>query len=97
MKLKEKNWLNRPEVHGSTPNEIKQLIKNPLQLQDLYFIEINPMPTVWINNAFSHSFTAIQKSDLFYNYIQQLDNFVPESNLHNFLLSSAMFALSKAM
>lgn len=38
MKLKEKNWLNRPEVHGSTPNEIKQ-----------YAVEVNDIIEVLYN------------------------------------------------
>ena len=73
---------------------LKSLLANPLQLKDIYFIEINPMPTVWINNAFSHSFSQIQPVHSFYAYINKLQEFVNKSTLYNFLLSAAMFALT---
>lgn len=81
-------------IKCDSPNELKSLIEKPLQLQNIYFIEINPMPTVWINNAFSHSFSSLQKTESLYMYSKELEQIVPKSNLHNFLLSSAMFAFS---
>jgi hypothetical protein len=81
-------------IKCDSPGELKLLLKKPLQLKDIYFIEINPMPTVWINNAFSHSFSAIQKNDTIYTYVKEMENIVPQSTLHNFLLSISMFALS---
>lgn len=76
---------------------LKLLTEKPLRLKDIYFIEINPMPTVWINNAFSHSFSQIQPDHSFHSYIEELQGIVNESTLHNFLLSIAMFALTTAM
>lgn len=83
-------------IKCNSPSELKSLIEKPLQLKDVYFIEINPMPTVWINNAFSHSFSEIQPTNNFFTYIKELRNIVPQSTLHNFLLSIAMLALSTA-
>ncbi|MCM1144242.1 MAG: hypothetical protein NC318_06320 [Blautia sp.] len=77
--------------------DLQLLLEKPLLLEDVYFIEINPMPTVWINNAFSHSFSEITEEYSFYTYIKELQTIVPQSTLHNFLLSIAMFALSTTM
>lgn len=81
-------------IKCASPDELKLLLEKPLQLRDIYFIEINPMPTVWINNAFSHSFSEIQQTQSFLAYIQELQNNVPQISLHNFLLSASIFALS---
>ncbi len=81
-------------IKCDTPDNLKSLLKKPLQLEDVYFIEINPMPTVWINNAFSHSFLEIQPTDNLFTYIAELQNFVPKITLHNFLLSIAMLSFS---
>lgn len=81
-------------IKCDSPNDLKSLLKHPLQLKDIYFIEINPMPTVWINNAFSHSFLEIQSTHSYFKYIKELQNVVPQCNLHNFLLSIAMLSLS---
>lgn len=83
-------------IKCNSPSELKSLLEKPLQLKDIYFIEINPMPTVWINNAFSHSFLEIQPTNNFFTYIKELQNIVPQSTLHNFLLSIAMLAFSTA-
>lgn len=81
-------------IKCNSPDNLKLMLENPLQLRDTYFIEINPMPTVWINNAFSHSFSEIQQDSDFFTYIKELQKVAPQSTLHNFLLSIAMFACS---
>lgn len=81
-------------IKCNSTDGINSLLESPLQLKDIYFIEINPMPTVWINNAFSHSFSQIQPEHSLTIYIKQLQNIVKKSTLHNFLLSIAMIALS---
>lgn len=81
-------------IKCSSSNELKSLLKNPLQLEDIYFIEINPMPTVWINNAFSHSFSEINKVTSFSTYLSDLGKIVPQISLHNFLLSIAILAFT---
>lgn len=83
-------------IKCTSSNELKFLLQKPLQLKDLYFIEINPMPTVWINNAFSHSFSEINKITCFSAYLSEMQKIIPEITLHNFLLSSAMLAFSTA-
>lgn len=80
-------------IKCESADRLKLLLNAPLQLKDIYFIEINPMPTIWINNAFSHSFSHIQPDHSLYDYINKLQDFVKQSTLYNFLLSAAMFAL----
>lgn len=72
--------------------ELQALLANPLKSEDIYFIEINPMPTVWINNAFSHSFSEINEKNNFYPYINLLKEFAKETNVYTFLLSISMLA-----
>lgn len=83
-------------IKCSSSNELKSLLKNPLQLEDIYFIEINPMPTVWINNAFSHSFSEINNVKSYSTYLSELGEIVPKITLHNFLLSIAILAFTTA-
>jgi len=73
-----------------------QLIRDKNTDED-YFIEINPMPTVWINNAFSHSFSEIDKAKSFAAYLSELKQIIPEITLHNFLLSIAILAFITTM
>lgn len=79
-------------IKCSSAHELKNLLSQPLKLNDVYFIEINPMPTVWINNAFSHSFSKIDEKSSFYPYIHSLSDVVNEINVYNFLLSISMLA-----
>ena len=72
--------------------ELQSILEHPLKLEDVYFIEINPMPTVWINNAFSHSFAKINENSNFYPYINLLEALVKDTNIYNFLLSTSMLA-----
>lgn len=80
-------------IKCQSPKDLENLLKKPLALDDIYFVELNPMPTVWINNAFSHSFSMIDKNHSIYPYIQALGNLTSECNIHNFLLSLSMLAL----
>ena len=49
------------------------------------------MPTVWINNAFSHSYNELSEKHNLYPYIQNLNELVEgKINLYSFLLSIAM-------
>lgn len=72
--------------------EFKKFYDIPLTLDDVYFIEINPMPTVWINNAFSHSFSEISSVSSFRAFLEELGEFVPNCTIHNFLLCLGMAA-----
>lgn len=70
----------------------KKFNDTPLTLDDVYFIEINPMPTVWTNNALSHSFSEVSSVLSFQPFLEELEKLVPHCTLHNFLLSIGITA-----
>lgn len=71
----------------------KDLQKSPLGMENLYFIEINPMPTVKVNNSFGFCFSAITENDLFYPCVKIYQEYIGDTSVHSFLLSCAMLAL----
>lgn len=77
-------------IKCQAPADLHRILEHPLSAKDVYFIEINPMPTVWTNNAFSHSFDNITEVNSFYPYLCELDKFVGNITVYNFLLSIAM-------
>lgn len=80
-------------IKCNSKENLIEILKQPLNLEDIYFIELNPMPTVWINNAFSHSFSKIGEEHTIYPYIKLLEDITKEScNIHNFLLSLSMMS-----
>lgn len=80
-------------IKCESEQHLMEILKHPLELEDIYFIELNPMPTVWINNAFSYSFSMIKKNHTLYPYIDQLTNIIDEEcNVHQFLLSLSMLS-----
>lgn len=81
-------------IKCNSPEMLKTLLMKPLALSDIYFIELNPMPTVWINNAFSYSYSMIDKNHSIYPYIEALQELTNECTVHNFLLSISMLSLS---
>ncbi len=82
-------------INCNSVDALEKYLYNPLALDDIYFIEINPMPTVWINNAFSHSFSEIHLSKNFQPFLDELGAYVPRCTLHNFLLCLGMVASLK--
>jgi D-alanine-D-alanine ligase-like ATP-grasp enzyme len=52
-------------IKCTSQTALKNILEHPLKEEDIYFIEINPMPTVWINNAFSHSYAQVNQSSNF--------------------------------
>ena len=79
-------------IKCESEKDLQVLLDKPLELSDVYFVEINPMPTVWINNAFSHSFSSLPQDHSLAKYIRELEKLVNQVNIHNFLLSIAMIA-----
>lgn len=77
-------------IKCQTPSDLCKILEYPLSLEDVYFIEINPMPTIWINNAFSHSFNSITEDNSFYSYLRSLEKVVENTTVYNFLLSISM-------
>ena len=80
-------------IKCNSTDELSHILAHPLTLNNTFFVEMNPMPTVWINNALSYSFQNINTIQSFDEYLLQLKKHVPKKNIHNFLLSISMFAL----
>ncbi len=79
-------------IKCNSVDERESLLKEPLESDSVYFIEINPMPTVWTNNAFSHSYENITESSNFYSYLCDLRKCFKQVTLYNFLLSVSMLS-----
>lgn len=77
-------------IKCNSEKQLYEILNKPLKLEDVYFIEINPMPTIWINNAFSHSFSEIGRNHTIYPYITMLNEITSQCNIYNFLLSISM-------
>lgn len=80
-------------VHCDSTAMAKELPKKPLGLENLYFIEINPMATIKQNNSFGFSFSSIAKDDEFYQCVKMHTELIGDSSVHSFLLSCSMLAL----
>lgn len=81
-------------IKCSSREHLTEILKHPLKAEDVYFVELNSMPTVWINNALSHSFSEIQESHPLYPFIESLSEITDTCNVHNFLLCLSMLAYS---
>ena len=61
---------------------------------DVYFIEINVMPTIRDNNNFSFSFNAIEPKDSLYPCIQIQKEMIGTVDVFSFLLASSMLSFT---
>lgn len=64
-----------------------------LSSKDIYFIEINVMPTIRENNNFTFSFNSIDAHSPFFNDINAHKKFFGETNLNSFLLVNSMLGV----
>ena len=76
----------------------KDVLQNPLSLDDFYFVEINSMPTIELNDSFDMAF----KTALSYNKcsmhrpVKQYCKIVKHASMIGYVLSSSIIALTKA-
>lgn len=80
-------------IRCDKPLVYEDLQNQTLRAEDLYFIEINPMPTIKINNSFGFCYSAISEGDTFFPCVQTFKEIVSNATVHSFLLSCAMIAL----
>lgn len=80
-------------IHCEDPLSIDVLQHQPLSNDNLFFVEINPMPTVKINNSFGFCYSSITQDDSFFPCVQAFKETVPDATIHSFLLSCTMLAL----
>jgi len=74
-------------------SELRTILKKPLSLKDIYFVEVNPMPTVWINNALSHSLSQITAGNAVYPYVASIKEILGDIDIYTFLLSLSMLSI----
>jgi len=74
------------------------IIEKPLELKDLYFIEVNSMPTIEEDGSFEFSFNTILSNDnhSFYYCINKYRDIINNPTVNGFLLSCSMISLSTA-
>lgn len=75
--------------------DVNNIMEGQFEIEQLYFIEINSMPTISKNNSFSFSYNAIDERCPFYWCIKSFSNVFLTDNLNAFLLLSSM--MSKSM
>lgn len=64
-----------------------------IKAEDIYFVEINPMPTVKLNNAFYFSFESIDEINVFDTCLTIHKQIFKDIDVNTFLLSNSMLAL----
>jgi len=76
-----------------------KITEKPLGLNNLYFIEINSMPTIERNDSFEFAFNTVQKNvhHSFYNCTMKYKKIITKPTINGFLLSCSMLSLSTAM
>lgn len=73
--------------------ELKDILINPLEFSKLFFVEINPMPSIRLNNNdFLLSFNSLNNSYGLKKCIDLLDEIVGNTNLNTLLLACSMLA-----
>ena len=76
---------------------LEDLLNNALSLQDVYFLEINPMPSIrLLNNDFNLSYQHIQGSKTFQKLVDDVTCLWGDCTLNTFLLVSSLFSISRA-
>ena len=75
-----------------------EITKRPLCLDDLYFVEMNSMPTIETGDSFEMSFNAAKKNTAhsFYNSINYYCRLVNKATMIGFILFTSMISQSTA-
>lgn len=84
----------RIDARVKSLDSIYTIDSNPLlAFENIYFVEINVMPTIRENNNFVFSFNKIDNQNIFYDNIRAQKKFFGNVTLNSFLLVSSMLAL----
>lgn len=85
----------RIDVRIKSTNRLsKTICDESIKFEDIYFVEINPMPTVKLGNAYDLAFKYINEESDFYQCIQIYKEVFDSVTINSFLLSSSMISLS---
>ena len=68
------------------------ICQQEIQFEDIFFVEINPMPTVKLNNAFFFAFNNIIEQNDFYKCLQLQKDLYKTVDVNSFLLTNSMIA-----
>ena len=74
--------------------DVQELFNDPIALDNLYFLEINPMPTIKEGINFLTSMNAILENDPIYQCYELYKKQVPNPSHIGFILSCSMYAFS---
>lgn len=75
--------------------DAKDIMEGQFEIGQLYFIEINSMPTISQYNSFSFSYNAIDEQSPFYRCIKSFNDVFMTDNLNAFLLLCSMLSKSR--
>ncbi len=76
----------------------EKIVEKTIKQQDMFFIEINSMPTIEPKDSFEYALNALEqfKQYSFYQYVNIYRNINKKFSINGFLLSCSMLALAKA-
>lgn len=75
---------------------IEEFLTLNIKHKDLYFIEINTMPTIREKNSFAFSFSSITPTSSFYQIIEAMKQVIDHFDIHTFLLASSIMSFTKS-
>lgn len=82
-------------IKSNNFDKIHSLPLAPLSEENLYFIEINTMPTISSTNSFGFSYKSVSVEDECHIYLEKLKSRYKEMDVYTFLLVSSMATLLK--
>lgn len=84
-------------LHCDSKNELFELLKKPIPLDKLYFMEINPMPTIKNNINFHTSMDALNEQYDSYTCYKLYKELISNATHTGFILSCSMLSLFTTM
>lgn len=73
--------------------ELQKFLSTPAGLEDVYFLEINPMPSIRLShNEFAFSFDHLDANDSFMNIINVMNQLWGKVSLNDLILACSMLA-----
>ena len=84
-------------LYCETENEMPMLLNDSIPLSRLYFLEINPMPTIKDNINFHSSLDALNEQYALYSCYEAYKELIPKATHTGFILSCSMISLLTTM
>lgn len=83
-------------IKADSLTELDTIINRGIALENVYFLEINPMPTIGFNNAYPTSFEALTNEHPLYKCVQMQKKLFGSVSTHSFLLTTSMIRFFRA-